>query len=65
MAVCDIYSIRDFFPALYRQLLEESLYVDNNDNDSEFTERFQSLKALYNLKKNTQHANTHSQINDI
>ena len=34
-----------------------------NNNNREFTEHFWKLKALYNLKKNIQYANTHNYTN--
>ena len=36
---------------------------NNNNNNGELIERFQNLKALYNLKKNIQCTNTHNYAN--
>ena len=40
-------------------------YTNNKNNKKEFIERSRRLKALYNLKKNMQHANTQIQIHGI
>ena len=37
--------------------------TNNNNNNRELTERFQNLKALYNVKKNIQCTNTHNCTN--
>ena len=40
-----------------------SLLVNNNNNNRKLMEHFQKLKAIYNLRKNIQYANTHNDTN--
>ena len=42
---------------------KKTLKMYNNNNNRELIERFRKLKALYNLKKSIQSANTHNYTN--